>query len=76
MGQPHEKPTVEQVMKLVDQLTLEEREQVLGQLKMADLKRAIQIGIEQSERGEVVDGDEVFRQLRERNAALKEKESM
>lgn len=45
MGQPQEKPTVEQVMKLVDQLTPEEREQILDELKMANLRRSIQIGI-------------------------------
>ncbi|MGH9550370.1 MAG: hypothetical protein ACRD3W_13390 [Terriglobales bacterium] len=73
MGQPPEKPTVEQVRKLVDQLTPEEREQILDELKMASLRRSIQIGIEQAERGEMIDGDEVFRQMRARNAALREK---
>lgn len=75
MGQPQEKPTVEQVMRLVDQLTPEEREQVLDELKLADLKKAIQVGIEQSDRGDFVDGDEVFSQMRERNAALRDKRS-
>jgi hypothetical protein len=75
MGQPQEKPTVEQVMKLVDELTLEERDQILEQLKMEKLKQAIQTGIEQADRGELIDGDEVFSPLRERNATLRAKGS-
>ena len=66
MGQPKEKPTVEQVMKLVDQLTPDERGQLLEQLKYDNLKRAIQIGIEQADRGEVYDGDVVLAELRSR----------
>lgn len=73
MGQPQEKPTVEQVMKLVDQLTPDEREQILEQLKMENLRRSIQIGIDQADRGELIEGEEVFRQLRARNAAAQEK---
>lgn len=66
MGQPKEKPTVEQVLKLVEELTPEEREQILDELKMDELKRAIQIGVEQAERGEVTDGDIVLAKLRAR----------
>jgi predicted transcriptional regulator len=73
MRQPKEKPTVDQIMKLVDQLTPEDRDQILEQLKMSNLRQAIQIGVEQADRGEVVDGEEVFRQMRERNAALRQK---
>ncbi len=76
MGQPKEKPTVEQVLKLVEELTPEEREQVLDEMnRYQELRRNIQIGLEQAERGELVDGDEVFRLLRERNAATREKGS-
>ena len=60
-------------MKLVKQLTPGEREQILDQLKMDDLRRAIQLGIEQADQGKLVDGEEVFRQLRERNSAFREK---
>jgi len=73
MTKAQEKPTVEQVMKLVEQLTPGEREQILDQLKMDDLRRAIQLGIEQADQGKLVDGEEVFRQLRERNSAFREK---
>jgi hypothetical protein len=61
-----QKPTVEQVIKLVDQLTPDERDQVLDQLNYEKLQRAIQIGIEQAGRGEVVDGEIVLAQLRQR----------
>lgn len=74
MEQPKEKPTVEQVLKLVEELTPEEREQVLDEMNnYQELRRNIQIGLEQAKRGELIDGDEVFRLLRERNAAMREK---
>lgn len=73
MGQPKEKPTVEQVLKLVEELTLEEQAEVREELDLQELRRNIKIGLEQSARGEVIDGDEVFRRLRERNAAMKAK---
>jgi hypothetical protein len=38
MGQPKDKPTVELVLKLVDELTPEEREQVLEEKKLQDLR--------------------------------------
>jgi hypothetical protein len=66
MGHPQEKPTVEQIMKLVDQLMPAEREQILDQLKMDDLRRAIQVGIEQADRGELIDGEVVLAELRQR----------
>ncbi|MEW6505706.1 MAG: hypothetical protein AB1457_17240 [Chloroflexota bacterium] len=73
MEQPKEKPTVEQVLKLVEELTLEEQAEVREELDLQELRRNIKIGLEQSARGEVIDGDEVFRRLRERNAAMKAK---
>jgi hypothetical protein len=67
MGQPREKPTVEEVLKLVEELTPEEREQVLDEMnKYQELRRKIQIGLEQAERGELIDGDVVFADLKQR----------
>ncbi len=43
-----------------------EREQILDQLKMDDLRRAIQVGIEQADRGELIDGEVVLAELRQR----------
>jgi hypothetical protein len=70
---PEENVTLDQVVKLVDRLTAEDREQLLDRLKMEKLRRSIQIGIDQADKGQVVDGDQVFKQMRERNAAFKRK---
>jgi hypothetical protein len=70
---PEENVTLDQVVKLVDKLTAEDREQLLDRLKMEKLRRSIQIGIDQADKGQVVDGDQVFKQMRERNAAFKRK---
>ena len=61
------------MLKLVEELTLEEQAEVREELDLQELRRNIKIGLEQSARGEVIDGDEVFRRLRERNAAMKAK---
>lgn len=66
MGQPKEKPTVEQVLRLVEELTPEERAQVREEMDLQELKRKIQIGLEQSKRGEVFDGEVVLAELKAR----------
>lgn len=70
---PEDKTTLDQVLELVDQLTPEEGEKLLDQLKLEDLRRAIQVGIDQADKGEVMDGKEVFIQMRERNASFRQK---
>ncbi|MCA0315321.1 MAG: hypothetical protein LCH63_16010 [Candidatus Melainabacteria bacterium] len=61
-----QKPTVAQVLKLVDQLTDEEREQVMHKLKAEDFRRDIQKGIDAADRGELKDADEVIARLRKK----------
>lgn len=61
-----QKPTVAQVLKLVDQLTDEEREQVMHKLKAEDFRRDIQKGIDAADRGELKDADEVITRLRKK----------
>ncbi len=51
---------------------MEDRDRV-REMRLDDLRKEIQIGIDQIERGEVTPGEEVFRQLRERNEGLKKK---
>ncbi len=51
---------------------MEDRDRI-RELRLEDLRKEIQIGIDQIERGEVAPGEEVFRQLRERNEKLKKK---
>lgn len=60
------KPTLDQVLKLVDQLSAEEREQLMQELKAEDFRRAIQIGIEAADRGELTPADEVIARLRKK----------
>jgi antitoxin ParD1/3/4 len=50
---------------------LEERDQ-LREIRLTELKKKIAVGVEQAERGEVVDGDELFEKLRAKaHAALR-----
>lgn len=49
---------------------LKEREE-LKQLRFAELRKQIAIGSAQADRGEFVDGEEMFTEIRKRSAALK-----
>jgi len=49
---------------------LKEREE-LKNLRLAELRREIAIGIEQADRGEFVDGPEAFAKIRQRSAQRK-----
>ncbi len=49
---------------------LKEREE-LKQLRLADLRKEIAIGSEQADRGEFVDGRQVFAEIRQRSARRK-----
>lgn len=60
------KPTIEQVLKLADQLSAEEREQLIQKLKAEDFRRDIQKGIEAAEHGELKPAAEVVGRLRKR----------
>ena len=52
---------------------LEERDQ-LRQIRLAELKKKIAVGVEQAERGDVVDGDQVFEKLRAKAQAVLRKQ--
>ena len=60
---PEDPTTLDQVLKLVHQLTAEEQQELLEQLKLEDLRREIRKGIEASERGEVYTEEEVVAHL-------------
>ncbi len=49
---------------------LKEREE-LKQLRLAELRKEIAIGSEQADRGEFVDGEETFAEIRKRSAQRK-----
>lgn len=53
-------------------LRLLQEQDELRQIRLQELKREVQKGLDQIERGEVVDGDEVFKELRERNLKAKQ----
>ncbi|MDZ4838350.1 MAG: hypothetical protein SGJ27_31595 [Candidatus Melainabacteria bacterium] len=58
-----QKPTVDQVLKLVDQLPADEREQLMHELKAEDFRRDIQKGIDAADRGELKHADEVITRM-------------
>ena len=60
---PEENAKIQQVLELVNQLSAEEREEFLYQLKFEDLRREIRIGIDQGDRGEVVSLEELNEHL-------------
>lgn len=51
---------------------LEERDE-LKELKLQALKKEIALGLDQADRGELVDSDQVFTALRKKNAAINSK---
>lgn len=59
-----DKPTVNQVLQLVHQLSPEEQDQLVEQMKLEWLRREVQKGIDEADRGEVVDGEELLEELR------------
>ena len=49
-----------------DQLSPEDQEQLAEEMKLQWLRREIQKGIDQADRGELIDGDVVFAELKQR----------
>lgn len=67
MAQPKpERISIKEILKLVDQLSLEEHEQLVDEMKLQWLRREVQRGIDQADRGELIDGDVVFAELKQR----------
>jgi hypothetical protein len=64
---PDEIVTLASVLKLVEQLSAGEQQQLIQEIKRQELRRELTIGIEQLNRGEKISGDQVFRELRERH---------
>lgn len=69
MGQPQEKPTVEQVLKLVEELTAEEREQVQQALNVRAIRERLIQAEESIARGEGIPAEVVLAELKERAEA-------
>jgi predicted transcriptional regulator len=67
MAQQEPEPiTVKEILKLVDQLSPEDHEQLVEDMKLQWLRREVQKGIEQADRGELINGDDVFAELKQR----------
>jgi hypothetical protein len=65
---PEDKTTLEQVLKLVHQLSADDQDQLVQEtIKLQELRRELMIGVEQLERGEKISGQQVFREIRERH---------
>jgi hypothetical protein len=63
------KPTIAQVLNLVDQLFSAEREQVIQKLRADAFKQDIQKGVDAAERGELKPAEEVLARLRKKAQA-------
>jgi len=67
MAQPKpERISIEEILKLVEQLSPEGQEQLVEEVKLQWLRREVQKGIDSLDRGEGLDGDQVFAELKER----------
>lgn len=60
------KPTVDQVLKLVDQLSAVERQQLMQELRVHEFQREVQKGIDAADRGDLKPAEEVLDKLRKR----------
>lgn len=63
---PEEKTTLDQVLKLADQLTPEEQEQLVEEMKLQWLRRALDEGEESVRQHGTRPAEEVFAELKER----------
>lgn len=60
---PEEQPTLDQVLKLVNQLSPEEQEKVSEELKLQWLRRELGKSEDELRRGEGIPAEEVFAEL-------------
>jgi hypothetical protein len=67
-----EQVTLEQVLKLASQLTSEDQDELVEQLKLQWLRRALDEGEESIRQHGTLPAEEVFAQLEERNAKLRQ----
>jgi hypothetical protein len=72
---PEESSNVQRVLELVEQLSAEEREELLYQLKLEDLRREIRKGLDSSDRGEVYEEEEAWIRLEEHRRQFQERQS-
>jgi predicted transcriptional regulator len=59
-------PAIRQVLKLVDQLSPDEREGLIHELQLQELRREVQKGVDSADRGELIPAEDVLEKLRKR----------
>lgn len=70
---PEENAKIQQVLKLVHELTAQEQQELLEHLKFENLRREIQTGIDQADRGEFISLEELNERLDATHAKLLER---
>ncbi len=71
-----ERVSVGEVLKLVDQLSQDEQEQLAEEMKLQWLRRELQKGEDELARGEGIPSEQVIAELKERNKAFQEKKTL
>jgi hypothetical protein len=61
---PEEQATVDQVLKLVENFTPEEQDRLVEEMKLQWLRRELQVGIDELDRGEGIPGEQAFAEVR------------
>lgn len=64
--QKPEGTSIAEILKLVSLLSPDEQDELMEEMKLRWLRREIKKGVDQADRGELLDGDTVFTELRER----------
>lgn len=74
MAQPKpDRRSVEEILKLVEQLSLDEQEALLEEMKLHSLRRELQKAEDELRRGDGVPAEDVLAELRERNKTFRRK---
>lgn len=71
---PEKNAKIQQVLKLVHELTAQEQQELLEHLKFENLRREIQIGIDQADIGELISLEELNERLDATHAKLLERQ--
>jgi hypothetical protein len=68
-----ERLSVQELLRLVDQLSPEEQEELTEEMKLHWLRRELQKGEEELDRGDGIPAEQVIVELKARNKAIREK---
>jgi len=65
-AKPEDRKKLEQIFKLVSELSPAAHDELFEQMKIQWLRSEIQVGLDQADRGQVVDGVELLAELKQR----------